>query len=110
MRPKLHILGQRLRRIPLEAAIWTAGLVAMACADPEAPGLLDGCLFRWLGVEWCPGCGLGHAVGHLFRGEWTASLEAHSLGWFAVLVLGGHVIQLVWKAFTQPLPSAFSLD
>ena len=88
----------RLRYVPWEAAVWTAGLIAMACADPEAPGLIEGCLFQWFGVERCPGCGLGHAVAYLVRGEMAASFQAHPLGLPAVAVLAGHIVRLVREA------------
>lgn len=91
----------RLRYIPWEAVFWTLGLLAMACADPDAPGLIDGCLFQWLGVERCPGCGLGHAVAYLTRGEVVASFRAHPLGIPAVAVLTGHIARLVHEAFER---------
>ncbi|MEM6645472.1 MAG: DUF2752 domain-containing protein [Bacteroidota bacterium] len=96
-----------IRRIPLEAVIWTAGLIALACTDPNAPGLFDLCVFKWVGFDGCPGCGLGHAVAHLFRGEWLASWHAHPLGGPALLVLTGRIATLVraaWRA--SPTPSS----
>jgi len=100
-----------LRRIPLEAFVWTAGLVAMACADPRAEGLINGCLFKWLGVTWCPGCGLGHAVAYLFRGEVAQSLATHPLGIVAVVVLTGHIGRLVWDAVApRRIPPPVSLS
>lgn len=93
-----------LRRVPLEAYIWTAGLIALACTNPEADGLINGCLSRLLFDVPCPGCGLGHAVAYLFRGEVAASFHAHPLGPFAVVVLVGRVVRLTWEAFTRPLP------
>lgn len=93
-------------RLSPEAFVWTAGLIALAATDPAAEGLVQGCLFRWLGVEACPGCGLGHAVAHLFRGAFIASFEAHPLGGFAVLVLVARIITLVREAsgFRVPAP------
>jgi len=97
---------RRLRRIPPEAAMWTAGLVVLACTDPNAESLFGLCVFKALGFEFCPGCGLGHAVAHLFRGEWAASFAAYPLGPFAVVVLTGRVGSLVRQALHHPdLPS-----
>jgi hypothetical protein len=90
-----HQYRRLLRRVPLEAFIWTVGLAAMAWTDPAAEGFIDGCLFKWLGVTWCPGCGLGHAVAYLFRGEVAQSLAAHPLGVVTVVVLVGHIGRLV---------------
>jgi uncharacterized protein DUF2752 len=87
------------RRDHIEALFWTAGLVAVAVADPSSGGLLSVCPFDWVGtavgLEFCPGCGLGHAVGFLARGEFTASLAAHPFGIPAVLVLSHHITRLI---------------
>ena len=101
-RPPTGILG-RLHAVPVEAWVWAAGLAALACADPNGPGLLRLCLFDALGWPYCPGCGLGHAVAHLFRGEFAASFAAHPLGLFAVAVLAGRVARLAAPAFA-PTP------
>ncbi|WP_456427823.1 DUF2752 domain-containing protein [Rhodocaloribacter sp.] len=95
---------RRLRRIPPEAVLWTTGLIALACTDPNAESLFGLCVFKALGFEFCPGCGLGHAVAHLFRGEWAASFAAHPLGPFAVVVLSGRVGSLVRQALRLPDP------
>jgi len=91
-------------RALLEAAMWAAGLIALACTDPAQEGLLDLCVFRWIGLERCPGCGLGHAVAFLFRGELAASFQAHPLGGFAVAVLGTRIVTLVREARPTPSP------
>ncbi|MFQ5570463.1 MAG: DUF2752 domain-containing protein [Rhodothermales bacterium] len=99
----LHRFGNQLRRVPLEAVIWTAGLAVLACTNPEAEGLIEGCLSKLFLDTPCPGCGLGHAVAYLFRGDLVQSFQAHPLGPFAVAILAGHVIRLVWEAFARPL-------
>lgn len=102
-RPR-HVL-RAARRVPFEAWAWSAGLLALALADPTAPGLLDVCGWQWLGVpgllgwEGCPGCGLGHAVAFLLDGQFAPALEAHLLAPFAVVVLVGRVAVLVGNAF-----------
>ncbi len=88
----------RLRAVPKEAFVWIAGLLAMASADPTAPPLLDLCLFDALGAAFCPGCGLGHAIAWLARGEVAASFQAHPLGMPAVAVLLHHVARLIRRA------------
>ncbi|MBO6574901.1 MAG: DUF2752 domain-containing protein [Rhodothermales bacterium] len=89
----------------LEAGFWTAGLVAVAAADPASGGLLSTCLFDHLGaaigLDFCPGCGLGHAVGYLARGHVSASLAAHPLAVPAVLILSSHIVGLIRSASTQ---------
>jgi hypothetical protein len=67
----------------------------MAAADPTAPPLLDLCLFDALGVSFCPGCGLGHAIAWLARGNVVASWQAHPLGLPAAGLLLYRIVYLV---------------
>jgi len=76
----LRRVWRAARHIPREAAIWMVGLTAMAAADPTAPSLIALCLFDALGMSFCPGCGLGHAIAWLARGDIVASFQAHPLG------------------------------
>ena len=93
------------RRIPMEALIWTAGLVVLACTDPTAPPLLDLCVFKALGVTFCPGCGLGHGIAYLFRGAFAASFQAHPLAPFAAVTLVGRIVTLLREAFAPAASS-----
>ncbi len=108
MSPFFRTLGRQLRRVPVEAVVWTVGLVALACTNPEAEGLIEACLSKVLWGISCPGCGLGHAVAYLFRGEVVLSFQTHPLGPLAVVILVGRVVGLVRAAFTHPL-SPFEL-
>lgn len=66
-----------LRCFPIESVIWIAGLLYLAFS----PTLdFSCCLFKNLGLPYCPGCGLGHAIHYLFHGEVFRSLQAHPLG------------------------------
>ena len=84
---------QRLRAVPLEAAFWTAALVAAASIDPRAPGGFNLCLIEHLGLP-CPGDGLGTGIAHLARGQWAASWNAHPLAGPVVGVLVVHIVTL----------------
>ncbi|RMF74655.1 MAG: DUF2752 domain-containing protein, partial [Alphaproteobacteria bacterium] len=87
-----------MQRVPVEAVVWAVGLAALACMDPEAGHLFSLCLFKNLGLTFCPGCGLGHAVAYLARGDLAASWQAHPLGVPAVLMLTGRIVALVRQA------------
>lgn len=88
-------LVRRWRHLPLDALFWTLGLLAMATMNPEGEHLISLCPLDALGASFCPGCGLGHAVAYLARGELVASVKAHPLGLPAVLILGAHVARLL---------------
>lgn len=94
-RAVVRFLRRWRRRLPLEALFWSVGLGAMAAMDPAGTHVISLCPLDALGLSFCPGCGLGHAVAHLARGELAASLRAHPLGLPAVLILGAHVGRLL---------------
>ncbi|MBB6611446.1 DUF2752 domain-containing protein [Pontibacter sp. Tf4] len=73
---------------------WLSGLLALAFMKPDAAHLFSLCPFSYV-LEWCPGCGLGHAVAWLFRGEVVASWEAHPLGVPAIVLLFYRCVYLV---------------
>ncbi|HEX8039080.1 MAG TPA: DUF2752 domain-containing protein [Chryseosolibacter sp.] len=82
-----------LRRLPFEAFCWLTGLLALACMDTSRTHFTL-CPLRNAGFDFCPGCGLGRSVSLLFHGEISASLHAHPLGIFAVIVLSLRIINL----------------
>lgn len=40
-----------------------------------------------MGISWCPGCGLGHSIAYLFRGDLRNSFHEHWLGVPAVFII-----------------------
>ncbi len=95
------------RRGVLEAAIWIVGLAAMAMMNPDGSHLISLCPLDALGLSFCPGCGLGHAIAYLARGELAASVRAHPLGLPAVVILSVHVVRLLHSTGVVP-PHVFS--
>ncbi|WP_240676216.1 DUF2752 domain-containing protein [Botryobacter ruber] len=90
--PDLELLVRK--RYLLEAVCWVAGVALLALSDPAGVHLFSFCPLSWVLAQGCPGCGLGHAIGWLFRGELAASWEAHPLGVPALLLLAGRVFTL----------------
>ncbi|WP_276497686.1 DUF2752 domain-containing protein [Pontibacter litorisediminis] len=81
-------LWRKIRQaVPLEMLLWLTGLLLLALMDPHGDHLLSFCPFSWLLENGCPGCGLGHGIAFLVRGEWQASWAAHPLAGPAVLLL-----------------------
>jgi hypothetical protein len=86
----------------VEPAFWLAALVWLALIDPAGPHFTL-CPLTNLGVTWCPGCGLGHAVSYALHGEFSNSLHAHFLGIPAVLVLLTRIATLMHEAQIRSL-------
>jgi len=83
----------KLKSFPLEAVIWIAGLISLALIEPSDTHY-SLCPINNLGFDFCPGCGLGRSISFLFNGDLQASVDAHWLGGFAVIVLSFRIINL----------------
>ena len=70
-----------------ELTAWIMGLVLLAFMNPGTDTHYSFCLFKFIGIKYCPGCGLGHSISYLFHGNFKASFNAHPLGLFAVIVI-----------------------
>ena len=85
---------------PIESLIWTAGLVALAIFNPaNSSGTFSLCLIHQMGFDFCPGCGLGHSISWLFKGNISASIDAHLLGPFAVIILISRILKLNYQHY-----------
>lgn len=77
-----------------EALIWVIAIVALATMDPTAAHV-SLCPLANLGWDFCPGCGLGHSIAYIFRGDFAASFAEHPLGLPALIMLLFRVVTLV---------------
>ena len=99
-----HLIGsfaKHLKQINLEAFIWIVALIYFMLINPYQPKHLDFCVFSLVGVENCPGCGLGKSISLLFHGEIIASFNSHPLGIPAVVLIIRRIIHLL-KTKTNP--------
>lgn len=71
----------------IEAFIWLPGIVLLAMYNPADGCHFSLCLFKNLGLTFCPGCGIGHSIAWFFRGELQQSFQAHPFGIPALLLL-----------------------
>jgi hypothetical protein len=88
-----HLLYEK--RGLAEAACWVAGIGMLALMNPTGAHYFSLCPFSWLLEGGCLGCGLGHSIAFLFRGEWASSWEAHPMGIPALLILGHRILSLL---------------
>ncbi len=96
----VSIFSKMNRLIPFEALVWTAGLIALILISPNEDQHFSFCLFNNIGIDFCPGCGLGRSISYLFRGNFIASFKAHPLGVLALSVLLARIYSLM-KRQTQ---------
>lgn len=107
---KLNQLGRTLfNAIRHEAVLWTIGLAILAIMDPASQTHFSLCPLQNLGIDWCPGCGLGHSISYALHGDMQRSLHAHPFGLFGLLVLASRIASLASSSFApEPIVSLFS--
>lgn len=87
-----------LASIKLEALIWIAGLVVLMMIDPYSSEHLSICPLHNIGLDFCPGCGLGRSISLIFRGDIAASISAHPLGIPALVILLHRIAILFYRS------------
>jgi Protein of unknown function (DUF2752) len=58
---------------------WATALIILFFMN-AASGAASLCLFKFLGITSCPGCGLGHAIHEILHLRFEESFENHLLG------------------------------
>lgn len=84
----------------LEAWFWITAIIVLAISDPANGGHSSLCIMKQLNIGFCPGCGLGHSIAWLFRGNIINSFQAHPLGVPAIIILLNRSFNLLNKDFT----------
>jgi hypothetical protein len=99
---KANIIGKMemrkfiFRPFVLEVIFWVIALMLPLFINPSKPHFSI-CLFHNLGLNFCPGCGLGRSLALLYRGDIFQSFLCHPLGIFAFGVLLYRIIILSVK-------------
>jgi hypothetical protein len=81
--------------IGLETAIWIGVLLYLAFLHSSGATHFTICPIKNLGLDFCPGCGLGNSISLIFQGEIYNSFLSHPLGLLALTVLIIRIIQLI---------------
>src|SRR5690554_3466874 len=87
-------LLRKIKQLPLELAFWCIALTSLWWLDPYGSHYTL-CPLHQLGIEWCPGCGLGRAISLLMNGEVAASWQLHPLGGFALAVILYRIFEIL---------------
>ena len=82
---------------PLEGYIWMTSLIFLALINADSTHFTV-CPFHNLGIEFCPGCGLGRSIHYFMNFQFTKSFNVHPLGGVAFIILLYRVFTLVKKS------------
>ena len=95
MKKHLQLFYNIKNSVGFEAFIWIGGLLFLALINNPADIHVTVCPIGNLGLDFCPGCGLGNSISYLFRGDIVNSFNSHPLGLFALIVLLTRIIHLL---------------
>ncbi len=96
-----HLMVKRILSQNFEFIVWVSALVWLAWSDPTIETHFTLCPLRNLGIEWCPGCGLGRAISYALHGNLAGSIQYHLLGIPAIVILAARATSLARQAFLQ---------
>lgn len=77
-----------------EILVWVSAIILLLIFNPAQQSHYSFCLFKNLGIKFCPGCGLGHSISYLLHGNLYASINAHPLGIVALPVILYRILKL----------------
>jgi len=78
----------------LELLFWFKAILLLFFLNPD-DSQTSLCVFRWIGIEHCPGCGLGHSIHHALRGRLALSFNEHLMGLPALIIISHRITQLI---------------
>jgi hypothetical protein len=81
--------------IGFEAAVWILGLFFLIFIHIPGETHFTICPLANLGLEFCPGCGLGNSISYLFSGDFLSSFQSHPLGIFALIIIVLRIISII---------------
>ncbi len=81
----------------LEAIMWSFALLYLMFINPYELNHFSFCLFNIIGIDFCPGCGIGRSISMIYHGDILGSLKMHPLGIFALGVIFYRIVTLLQK-------------
>lgn len=84
----------KLRKIEWEGVMWLIGLAYLFFINPYEAQKFTLCPFHNLGIEFCPGCGLGRSISFIYHFDFINSFHTHPLGIIALVLIINRIIIL----------------
>ncbi|WDF55393.1 DUF2752 domain-containing protein [Mucilaginibacter sp. KACC 22063] len=76
-------------------------IVALGLSDPGSSSHFTLCPLKLMGFNWCPGCGLGHAISWLLHGDLKRSFATHQLGVPALLIIFHRICYILYLRLSK---------
>ena len=78
-----------------EVFCWILGISYLIFFHSPGESHFTICPLANLGLEFCPGCGLGNSISYLFSGDLISSFNSHPLGIFALIIIISRLISII---------------
>lgn len=82
-----------------EALMWASGLIYLVFVNPYSAQHFTLCPYKNLGIDFCPGCGLGKSISMFYHLDFIHSLQAHPLGIIAFFLISYRIISLIKRKY-----------
>ncbi|WP_082120671.1 DUF2752 domain-containing protein [Pedobacter sp. BMA] len=90
-----------IKYFPMELVFWVTALVLLATSNGHEHHFTL-CPLANLGYGgWCPGCGLGRSISHIFHGQFNESFSEHWFGLPAILIIVYRIYSLIEQQRTH---------
>jgi len=100
----LHIISIKLWIYNrMELICWLSALLFLYFMDPERD-VISWCIFKIIGFNACPGCGIGHSIHAALHLQLALSINEHPFGIPAVFIMLNRIRLLI---FFQNLKSTY---
>lgn len=87
----------------MELVFWVMALVLLATNNGHEHHFTL-CPLANFGYEgWCPGCGLGRSIGHIFHGRFKESFSEHWFGFPALSIIIYRIYSLIAQKRTNKI-------
>lgn len=88
-------LREIFKLVEWEALFWSVGLLYLLFINPYESSHVSLCPYKNLGIDFCPGCGLGKSISLFYHGDFLHSIKTHPLGIIAFVLIAARVIHLI---------------
>jgi hypothetical protein len=93
------MLKKLLYKIEWEALMWLTALIYLFLINPYEAQHLTFCPYKNIGIEFCPGCGIGKSISLLYHFDFINSFHTHPLGIFALVILVYRIFHLIKQKY-----------
>ncbi|MCX7876410.1 MAG: DUF2752 domain-containing protein [Melioribacteraceae bacterium] len=90
-----------LSYIELEALMWLVALLFLFFINPYETQHFTLCPYKNIGIDFCPGCGIGKSISFLFHFDLVNSIKNHPLGIFGLFVITYRIFYLLKRKYIK---------